>query len=363
MPPDASILRILDANRNRAREGLRVVEEYARFVLNDPGLTHRLKSLRHGLREAVAELGTALPPGAALEEARDTPGDVGTELSLPTEGSRTSAADVARAGAGRLGEALRVLEEYGKLVSPGAAARFERLRYGLYALESVLLAPAGVRQRLRQARLYVLVTEALARTDALTAASEAVSGGADIIQMREKELEDGVFYERALAMARICREGGALFLVNDRPHIARLVEADGIHVGQGDLPTHPARRLLGHDRILGRSTNAPDRAEAALREGADYIGVGPVWETQTKAHRTAAGLDYVRWAAENMPIPFFAIGSIKRETLPEVLDAGARRAAVCTAIIAAEDIAAEAAWFRKRIEEAGPLPESTPAED
>jgi thiamine-phosphate pyrophosphorylase len=363
MPPEPSVLRILDANRNRAREGLRVVEEYARFVLDDPGLSHRLKAVRHGLREAVAHLEESLGCPEALSASRDTPGDVGTGIRLGSEADRGSAAAVARAGVARLTEALRALEEYGKVVSGAGAARFERLRYEVYAIEPALLAPTGRRERLRAARLYVIVTESLASADALTAAREAVAGGADVIQMREKEMEDGAFHGRAEAMARICREGGALFLVNDRPHIATLVEADGIHVGQGDLPAHLARRCLGPGRILGRSTNAPDRAEAAVREGADYLGVGPVWETRTKAHRGAVGLGYVRWAAANVPIPFFAIGSVKRQSLPEVLDAGARRVAVCTAIIGATDIAAEAAWFRERLDAAGPPAAPPPGDD
>jgi thiamine-phosphate pyrophosphorylase len=169
--------------------------------------------------------------------------------------------------------------------------------------------------------------------------------------MREKEWEDGRFYEVALEMAALCREAGALFLVNDRPHIARLVDADGIHTGWGDLPVALARAVLGPGRIVGRSTSAPARARDAAAAGADYIGVGPVYETRTKAHRAAAGLEYVRWAAAEAPLPYFCIGSINRQTLPAVLDAGARAVAVCTAIIGAKDIAAETAWFRETLRE------------
>jgi thiamine-phosphate pyrophosphorylase len=130
---------------------------------------------------------------------------------------------------------------------------------------------------------------------------------------------------------------------------ALLSGADGIHTGQGDLPVHLARRLLGPDRIIGRSTHAPEDLEGAFRAGADYAGVGPVYETKTKEHRSAVGLEYVRHAAAQARIPYFCIGSVNRETLDEVLASGARAVAVCTAIIGAKDIAAEAAWFRARI--------------
>ncbi|MDR3210537.1 MAG: thiamine phosphate synthase [Planctomycetota bacterium] len=206
-----------------------------------------------------------------------------------------------------------------------------------------------LRERLAKARLYVIVTRAFCHDEPLTTAREAVAGGADVIQMREKDLEDGEFYRQALSLAEVCRQGGALFIVNDRPHIALLAQADGVHSGQGDLPPHLTRRLVGDGRLIGRSTAAPEFALAALAEGSDYLGVGPVYATQTKAHRQAVGLDYVRWAANWNRLPFFAIGSVNRATLEAVLEAGARRVAVCTGISQARDIAAETAYYRSLI--------------
>jgi thiamine-phosphate pyrophosphorylase len=344
---ESQLGRILDANRNRANEGLRVAEEYARFVLDSKPLTEKLKSLRHGLRMAVAELDGKLPEG--LENFRDTYGDVGTGVTLQTESARENAQSVAKASVKRLQESLRVLEEYGKTISTEAAVKFERLRYDLYEIEPALFARNDVRQKLKDACLYVLITESLSSTDALTVAREAVAGGADLIQMREKNLEDNDFYQQALAMRDICHDGGTLFILNDRPHIAALVNADGVHLGQGDLPVNLARRIVGQGCLIGKSTSCPERAEAAWRDGADYIGVGPVYETNTKQHRAAVGLEYVRYAANEAKLPYFCIGSIDRETLPGVLDAGARAVAVCTAIIGAKDIAAETAWFKETI--------------
>ncbi|MCL2000627.1 MAG: thiamine phosphate synthase [Planctomycetes bacterium] len=343
------VSRIIDVNLNRAGEALRTLEEYARFIMNSPGLSGRVKKLRHLLAEASKAFAAALPSADHPLANRDITGDVGTDLKTETEKNRTGAGAVAAAAARRAAEALRVLSEYGKILRPELAADFEKIRYDLYALEPLLLAEGVLKRRLAEARLYVLVTASLSRADPLTTAREAVLGGADIIQMREKEIEDREFHRLAAAMLEICREGGALLLINDRPHIASLVDAAGSHGGQGDLPIHLTRRLLGPEKIIGISTSEPDLAEKAWADGADYLGVGPVYETNTKKHRRPVGLEYVSWAANWGQLPFFAIGSVNRDTIGGVLDAGARAVAICTAITKAADIAAETAFFKQLI--------------
>ena len=340
------ICRILDANMNRAQEGLRVCEEYVRFVIENSELTEDLKGLRHGLQEAEKILLQQL--GGRLLASRDTAGDIGTTVSNCSEKNRAGILAVVKASIKRLQEALRVLEEYSKLIDPAVSGMFETVRYRVYDIEKEIIGGGVLMEKLKNARLYVLVTDSLSSVDALTACKEAVAGGADIIQMREKDMEDKEFYELALKMKEVCA-GKAIFLLNDRPHIAALVGADGIHTGQGDLPVDLCKKIMGADKIVGKSTSAPEYAEAAYNDGADYIGVGPVYPTNTKQHRSAVGLEYVKWAAEQAKTPYFCIGSINRETLHGVLDAGARAVAVCTAIINADDIAAEAAWFKEEI--------------
>lgn len=347
---DTGILRILDANLNRTQEALRVCEEYARFILEIPALCQQWKELRHSLRRAEILLRDAA--GTPLEACRDTAGDVGTQVTSSTEFQRADGAAVAKANIKRLQESLRALEEFGKVASPAAAALFEEMRYSVYDLENLMLSGTDLRKRLSAARLYVLITSKLSSADALTTAREAIAGGADVIQLREKEMEDGEFYQLALMMRQVCGTH-TLFLINDRPHIAKLVRADGVHVGQGDLPVNLVRRLIGQEKIVGKSTSEPELADLAVRDGVDYIGVGPVYETNTKAHRKPVGLEYVRWAAESAKLPYFCIGSINRKTLPDVLAAGARSVAVCTGIIGAKDIAAEAAWYKEQILAAG----------
>ena len=176
------IPRIIDANFNRAREALRVAEDYARFALDSQRLTGELKDLRHGLRQAVDGLG--LPPDALLA-ARDTAGDVGTGLTTPAELRRPDAAAVAQAAFKRLGEALRCLEEYGKTLSVDAARAIEALRYRGYELElQMFRLPRGA---LRQAVLYVVLSRPEAGGDELLAIGRAaLAGGADVLQLRQK---------------------------------------------------------------------------------------------------------------------------------------------------------------------------------
>ena len=353
MTADRRIVRVMDANLNRAGEALRTAEEYARLVLESPGLSAGLKDVRHGLAGAAAAWAGALAPEDRPPAHRDIAGDVGTGIKADDEARRPDARSVAAAALRRAAESLRVLSEYGKIANAAAAAEFESLRYRVYALEPPLLSRSRPGRRLAGARLYVLVTGALSSADPITTAREAADGGADVIQMREKEMEDGEFIRLAAAMNEICLERGVLFLVNDRPHIASLVGASGIHGGQGDLPVHFSRRLLGAEKIIGVSTSSPELAEKALSDGADYIGVGPVYETGTKKHRRAVGLSYVSWAAKWGKLPFFAIGSVNRDTVEGVLEAGARAVAICTAITRASDIAAEAAYYKGVLTRAG----------
>ncbi len=343
------VARIVDVNLNRAGEALRTMEEYARFVAESPALSGRCKTLRHALARAAAAWSESRPPAGRPLFNRDIRGDVGAALKTQEEGSRPDALSVAAAASRRAAEALRALSEYAKIDSPGAAAEFEAIRYGVYAVEPLLLADRDLKKRLAEARLYVLVTTSLCSADARTAAREAVAGGADVVQLREKEMEDGEFHALAADLAAICREGGALFLINDRPHIASLVDAGGVHGGQGDLPVHLTRRILGPGKIIGRSTSGPEFAEKALADGADYIGVGPVFETNTKKHRRAAGLEYVRWISQWGRLPYFAIGGVNRNTIDAVLDAGARAVAICTGVTMAKDIAAETAFFKSKV--------------
>jgi thiamine-phosphate pyrophosphorylase len=324
--------RILDASANRAREALRVLEDYARFALNDAFLSGQLKQLRHDLAKALYLL-----PASQLLEGRDTPHDVGTAISTAEEWDRPSIAAVVQANAKRLQEAMRSLEEFGKIANLEFAQQIEKLRYASYTLERALVRGGDVRERLADAQLCVLVTDALCKASLAGTVKEAILGGAQMIQLREKNVDDRTLLARARDVRKITQANGVLFIVNDRPDIARLVEADGVHLGQDDLPVQEARRILGPDALIGVSTHSLEQVRQAILDRASYIGVGPTFSSHTKDFDALAGLEFVRQAMAETSLPAFAIGGIAVNNIAQVRAAGARRVAVSHAVCAAED--------------------------
>jgi thiamine-phosphate pyrophosphorylase len=211
------------------------------------------------------------------------------------------------------------------------------------------------RARLAGARLYLVCPEgagegSAAERDLPELVRAAVAGGVDIVQLREKHLPDDQLVAVAKAMRALCERIGALLIVNDRPLVAREAGADGVHVGQQDMPVGEARELIGPEMLIGLSTHAREEIDAPDAAAADYIGVGPVHETPTKPGRPAVGLELVRYAAAHARKPFFAIGGLHAGNLAPVLDAGARRAVVLRAISAAADPQAAARELRERLD-------------
>ena len=166
---------------------------------------------------------------------------------------------------------------------------------------------------------------------------DALRGGLTLVQYREKNIaDDNLLLAEAQQLCQLCHNYGALFIVNDRVDIALAVDADGVHLGQQDIPIALAKEVLGNYKIVGRSTTNPDELAAAIAEGADYVGVGPVYKTPTKPGKEPAGLEYIKYAAQNCPIPWFAIGGINLTNVNQVTAAGAERVAVVRSIMDAE---------------------------
>ena len=208
-----------------------------------------------------------------------------------------------------------------------------------------------LRARLRAMRVYVLVTAKLCRGSPIDAAARAIEGGADVIQMREKGLSDRELLALAGEYRRLCTSTGTLFVVNDRPDVARLCNADGVHLGQDDLSAPDARKVLLPHQFIGVSTHCMDQARAAARDAADYLGVGPVYPTETKGYTEGVGTEYVAAVARELELPFVALGGITPARAVEVARAGAPAVAVCSAVIAANDVAAAARAIRAAVEE------------
>jgi thiamine-phosphate pyrophosphorylase len=337
--------RILDASANRAREALRVLEDYARFVQGDSLVSARLKNLRHQLAAALEQL-----PLYLLLQARDTLHDVGTNITTEQEQERASPSAVVRANAKRLQEALRTLEEYGKVLNPSFARVIERLRYESYTMERALSRGGDLSARLVLAKLYVLVTEASCRASLVGTVGEALVGGAQVIQLREKQLDDRTLLATARDVGKMARSAGALFIVNDRPDIALLANADGVHLGQDDMPIHEARRILGPDALIGVSTHNIEQVREAVLAGANYLGVGPTFPSHSKAFDDFPGLEFVKQTAAETTLPFFVLGGVTQVNLQEILAAGGRRVAVSHAVCMAEDPRAVAQALRKMLE-------------
>jgi len=355
MPP---ISRIIDANANRAREALRVMEDAARFVLEDAALSGQLKQLRHDLASALTRL-----EGLALH--RDTPGDVGTTITTDAERNRATVADVATAAGKRLTEALRALEEYTKLLPPpqdqlgslpapvSRPDQFKSLRYRAYDLEQRLgraLAPYARKQW----KLCLLLTESLCRHHAWERVLRAsLDAGLDCVQVREKAMDAGPLLERVRAVKEIVA-GRAAVIVNDRPDIALAAGASGVHLGQSDLPPDVVRRQAGGQLLIGVSTNRLEQAEAALHAGVDYLGLGPMFPTTTVANKPdIAGPAYIARFIKQFPgagVPHLAIGGITPDNARRVVEAGAKGLAVSSAICAAQDPAAATAALRQAFE-------------
>ncbi len=327
-----AVLRAIDAAANRTREGLRVVEDHVRFVLDDRHLTGLCKQLRHELASALGEI--------SIEHrlaARETRADVGTRLSASSEQTRDDTAGVLTANLIRLQEGLRSLEEFGKTLDPDTAARLKQLRYETYTLQRAVEITRSSIERLAGARLYVLIDGRSSVEDFRQLARLLIDAGVDVLQLRDKQLDDRELLERAHLLREMTRQTPALFIMNDRPDLAALSRADGVHVGQEDLSVKDARAIVGPDALIGVSTHSLDQARGAVLDGANYIGVGPTFPSGTKPFEGFPGPDLLRAVAAEIRLPAFAIGGITPENLAEVLTTGIGRVALSGAITKSDD--------------------------
>lgn len=330
-------LRIIDANLNRIGEGLRFLEDIGRLLLNDRDLSQQLKNLRHELVRGELLL------NRQLLQARNAEGDVGVDLKVPGEEKQRELPLAIVANARRVQESLRVLEELTKLSGTTLldSEKFKRARFTLYTIERTLLAKLLRRDKVSKlSGLYVIIdTEALKGRRHVEVARQAIQGGARVMQLRDKLLSKKELLPIAQELRDLCAENGVLFIINDYLDLAIAVDADGLHVGQDDLPVKIARRLLPVDKILGGSARTVEQARAVQSEGADYIGVGSMYPTSSKETAMVVGPERLRQIKEAVALPVVAIGGINADNVAEVLAAGADAVAVISAVLGAEDVA------------------------
>ena len=324
----SSDLRIIDANANRAAEGLRVIEDFARFHLNDRFLSQSCKQLRHDLNSALETIG----PVESRLAMRETQRDVGSQVSTQSEFERTGSKSIVAASFSRAQQAIRCLEEYSKLIHRSAAEQFESIRYQLYTLEKAVAATYTSHERLAIASIYVLVDCGKSWEDYCERVDRTLAANVDVIQLRDKTQSDDRLKEYAAYLREKATESETIFVVNDRPDIAVISQADGVHLGQDDLSVFDARKIVGPDILIGRSTHSLEQAQAAVLDGADYIGVGPTFPSNTKSFDDFTGVQLLRQVSESISLPAFAIGGISPENVDQVAAAGFQRVAVSNCI-------------------------------
>ncbi|MBN2316648.1 MAG: thiamine phosphate synthase [Sedimentisphaerales bacterium] len=340
------VYRIIDANFNRAREAIRTIEEFCRFALNSESLAGRAKQIRHELSGCIGSL-----DAARLISSRDTLGDVGVGQKVDHQLSRSDLFDCCTAACKRLSEALRVLAEALRIQNQPDAEKIEELRYTSYTLEKDIVLQSNTAQKFKKVQLYIVITSVLP-TEVLFLANKCIAGGADCIQIRAKTVDDDTLFALAVEFVRLCREAGVVSIINDRTDIAVAAGADGVHLGQTDLPVAQARKLELAPLIVGKSTHSLEQLRAACDEQPTYVGLGPVFATDTKPSAPAVGLGYVKQAVQMLErhgIGHVAIGGITSENVDQVLEAGARSIAVCSAVTGADDPAGACRELKRKI--------------
>lgn len=325
------IIRILDANVNRACEGVRVIEDLVRFHFQKEELTENLRKLRHFLRVSYKDL------DREFILARDSDEDIGREITKTSDLDKKSDLEqICNANFKRITEALRSIEEYSKIIGKYPLSKeIEAKRYDVYMIEKEVL--SLFKKTLPQG-LYGITGEKFANGRSnIDCVKAMVEAGIKVIQYREKDKNIRKKLLEAKEIRKITREAGVCFIVNDHIDIALAVDADGVHIGQEDMPVVEVRKLVGN-KIIGLSTHSVEDAKNAIKQGVDYIGVGPIFPTTTK-DREAVGLEYLKWVSENIDIPYVAIGGIKEENLDKILEYKAKHIALVSDIVGAEDIA------------------------
>jgi len=326
--------RLLDANINRSAEGLCLLEDIARFRFDNHKISSDIRRLRHKVRD--------LFKGREKEflSSRDSFHDMGVTTSLKeTTDIRKDLKDTVLSNFKRVQEAFRSMEEILKAKGEyPAGKKIEALRFLVYSLEPEFFSlffrqlPHGI---------YSILGEKLSLgRNNVDVAKQMVGAGIDILQYREKLKDKSLkeIYHECHDIRKITEGAGIPFIINDYADIALMVGADGIHRGQDDLPVKALRKIAPH-MIIGCSTHSPEQAKKAIEDGADYIGVGPLFTTRTKEDVCdAVGLEYLKHVVKTHDIPFVAIGGIKRHNLRDVLSSGAKTVCLVTEIIGAENI-------------------------
>ena len=339
-PEDKRIAQLIDANLDRAREGLRVLEDWCRYSHETNEIVITLKNWRQELASHHHDF---------YRQSRATFTDKGLGLIHPAQQKRNSIEKIIIANSSRAQEALRVLEEYCRCNDPDLATSAAKIRYGTYQLEITLLnlvLNSSRRKILNSSFLYLITSE---HENLYNIVTESLQSGIRIIQYRCKKTDDKSQYFQAKKLAKLCKKFNSLFIINDRIDLALAVNADGVHLGQDDMPVLIARRLLGKDKLIGKSTHSIRQIKEAEEEGCDYIGAGPIFSSSTKDSLNPLGIVYAKEALKTTRLPWFAIGGINNSNISELRSIGVNRFAMSGTLMNSDCPASEVNKILKMI--------------
>ncbi len=325
-------LRIIDANLNRIGESLRLLEDIARLMLNDAILSKKLKSIRHDLEEVDFSFKTQ------LLQARQADSDVGADIKVEQQTGKRDLPKAVIANCRRIEQSLRVIEELAKTPEINMDSdRFEKARFELYTIEKEMVSRLLRKDKADRIKgLYAIIdTDSLKGRSHADMTKQVLEGGARIIQLRDKTTHIGDLLAIAIELKKLCSRYNALFIVNDHIDIAIASDADGVHIGQDDMPLSVVRKLMPVDKIIGCSVNTPKEAAIAQEQGADYIATSAIYPTASKAGVNVIGLEGLRRIKDTAKVPLVGLGGINYDNISEVISNGADSAAVISAILGA----------------------------
>ncbi len=325
-------------------EAARVLEDLARFVVEEGALAAGFKGIRHEVSLRVEEIS-----GGDRAIHRDVAGDPGTSIDGLREGRRSTLAEVARANASRLTEALRALEEAAKLGAigqPSPAAAIESLRYRAYDLSARLVGRLQAAEP-RQWKVCLLLTHQMCRLPWRQVLESSLGAGLDAVQVREKDLSTRDLVAHVKEVMSIASSSGASVIVNDRADVAVAAGAHGVHLGRDDLAIGEARRIAGRSMLIGATVHDEAEARAAVEAGADYCGVGPMFATLLKPNLRPAGPSWMAEFVKRWPqLPHLAIGGITPASMASLVAVGCQGVAVSSCVCGADDPGALVAEIR-----------------
>ena len=342
------IWRTLDASANRSAEAVRVLEDILRFCLNDAFLSQEAKAIRHELAVIFAQ-----EDFQARIQLRDVLRDVGASSTASKSPPRTELRHVFAANAARASQSIRSLEECSRVVMPRATTGFEQLRYRIYTLEKAAMTIIKSQKMFADIRLCVLLDVDQTQAEFKTLVGQLLDAGVRMIQLRDKKASTALLCERADMILQQVRQHAemktgkrCLVLINDRADVAVAVNADGVHLGETDLPVNLARKVCGHEFIIGRTAHSIDEAKQAVREGVDYLGVGPCYPSNTKQFEYFASDAFLRDVSKEIQLPIFGIGGIASDNIDRLIHLGVTRVAIASSITGAADPGEESRLIR-----------------